>query len=381
MRTRVLHLVRGSTFYGGPDLYTLNAFKSLEGEELDLFLAVLAKDSRDRVPLCREVEQRHLPHCFIDARAWFRLDYLRQLKRLIRSEKIGLIHTHEYKSDLVGLLAARAAGIPAVATVHGWTRNSLRAVVYERLEERLLRRFDRVLASSRFMIEDLGRIGVPPDRIVHVPNAVDVDRFSRVDTSRQDARQNWSIPEKGLVVGTIGRLTREKGHRDLLKAFVEVQKRMPGIRLVILGSGREEGALRELARRLGIGSAIQWISSCPHDEVPVFLKCLDVFVLSSLRENQPLALLEAMAAGIPAVATDVGGVGEVMRHDEEGLLVSPGDRVALADAVVRALQSEESSLMAERALRRVQDRFSLERFSRDVSRIYSELGAPSGSLR
>ena len=119
--------------------------------------------------------------------------------------------------------------------------------------------------------------------------------------------------------------------------------------MVLLGSGEEERALRGLAQKLGVGSAIQWISTCPHDRIPAFLGCLDVFVLPSLRENQPLALLEAMAAGIPVVATDVGGVGEIIRDCEEGLLVSPGDRDALAGALVRALGSGESPEWAAKA--------------------------------
>lgn len=379
MAIRVLHVVRGSVFYGGPDVYTLNTFQSLGGKDHELFLAVLAKDRPDKVPLCREAEDRLLPHAFIDARSGFRVYYLRRLKGLIQTERIDIVHTHEYKSDLVGLLAARAAGIPAVATAHGWTRNSLRAVGYEYLEARLLRHFDRVLASSRFMIEDLNRIGIRPERIVHIPNAVDTDRFAQSDMTRREARQNWNIPEKDPVVGTLGRLTKEKGHRTLLEAFVEVRRRIPGVRLVLLGSGEEERALRGLAQRLGIGDEIQWISTCPRDRIPAFLKCLDVFVLPSLRENQPLALLEAMAAGIPVVATDVGGVGEVIGHGKEGLLVSPGDRNALAEAVVRVLQSEESSLWAERAVHRVLDRFSLGRFAQEMGRVYSDLGAPSGS--
>jgi glycosyltransferase involved in cell wall biosynthesis len=379
MAIRVLHVVKGSVFYGGPDVYTLNTFQSLRGKDHELFLAVLAKDSRDKVPLCREAEDRHLPHFFIDARSRFRVHYLRRLKKLIQTEQIDILHTHEYKSDLFGLLAARAAGIPAVATAHGWTRNSLRAVAYEHLEARLLRRFDRVLVSSRFMVEDLNRIGIPPERIIHIPNAVDTDRFAQSDMTRREARQNWNIPEKDPVVGTIGRLTKEKGHRTLLEAFVEVRRRIPGVRLVLLGSGEEERALRGLARKLGTGNAIQWISTCPQDRIPVFLKCLDVFVLPSLRENQPLALLEAMAAGIPVVATDVGGVGEIIGDCEEGLLVSPGDRSALAEALVRALGSGESSLWVERAVHRVLDRFSLGRFAQDMGRVYSDLGVPLGS--
>jgi glycosyltransferase involved in cell wall biosynthesis len=379
MAARVLHIVRGSTFYGGPDLYTLNTFRSLEGMDHELFLAVLTKDSPDRVPLCREAEDRRLPHCFIDARSGFRPYYVRRLKELIRTERIDIVHTHEYKSDLVGLLAARASGIPAAATAHGWTRNSLRAVVYEHLEGRLLRRFDRVLTGSRFMVEDLRRLGIRPERILHIPNAVDTERFSRKEPSRREARQSWNMPEEDLVVGTIGRLTGEKGHRSLLQAFVEVHKRMPGVRLVFLGDGEDRGALFRLARRLGIEDAVRWIPGCPHERIPAFLRCLDAFVLPSLRENQPLALLEAMAAGIPVVATDVGGVGEIIRDGEEGLLVRPGDRDALVEALVRILGSGESSQRVQRALNTVSGRFSLDRFARDVGRVYSDLAATSRS--
>jgi glycosyltransferase involved in cell wall biosynthesis len=373
MSCRVLHVVRGSTFYGGPEIYILNAFKALAGGSVALRLAVLAKDVRKNVPICREAERQGLPYRFIPARFKFRLHYVRQLISFIQAEHVDVIHTHEYKSDLFGLVAARRCGIPIVATAHGWTRNSIRALVYERLEAHLLRRLDRVLVGSQFMAEDLIRVGVPSDRIVRVPNSVDAEQFSLGGVSPQQAKARLGVPEEAVLIGTVGRLSKEKGHTFLLKAFTKIRAQVRGAKLLILGTGKEARALRRLSRKLGLDDAILWVSSCPHHRMPLLLRALDLFVLPSLRENQPLVLLEAMAAKIPVVATEVGGVKEIMDNGIEGLLVPPGNSETLAEAMLRAIGTKESSLWIEKGIDKVRGCFSLERFSEDMSRVYSNL--------
>jgi len=373
MSQRVMHLVRGSAFYGGPEIYILHVFAALDRQRYAPRLAVLAKDAAENVPICLEAEKLGLPHHFLSARSKFRWNNLRQLKDLIRSERIHVLHTHEYKSGLYGLLAAKSCGIPVVATAHGWTKNSLRARLYERLEALLLRRFNRVLVASEFMEKDLVRLGVPRDRIVRLPNAVDVQRFSLEGVTRAEARAKYLAGKETRLIGTVGRLSREKGHRYLLEALARIRGQMKNLKLMILGTGIEEPSLRRLSQRLGLEDTVKWIPSCPYAEIPLFFKAMDLFVLPSLRENQPLVLLEAMAAGTPVVATRVGGVTEMIRNGSEGLLVPPGNAGALAEAILQALSSEGPCPWVDKAARKVYTSFSLERFGTDINRVYMNI--------
>jgi len=370
---KVLHILRGSAFYGGPEIYVLNLFQSLDLEVNGIQLAVLAKDIQEKVPICREAEKRGLPFHFISARSKFRLHYVRKLKELIQSEKIDLVHTHEYKSDLFGLLVARTLGIPIVATAHGWTRNSVRAVAYERLEAYLLRGVDKVLVASRFMEKDLSNNGVPAGRIVRVANAIDVDRFSLKGVTPEEARATLHINGNGTLIGSFGRMSREKGHRFLLMALARIRDKINNVKLLLLGSGEEESNLHNLSRKLGLENVIQWVPSCLYDTMPFFFRALDLFVLPSLLENQPLVLLEAMAARVPVVATRVGGVEETIQSGREGVLVSPGNAESLAEAIDHAIRSGESSQWVEKAFSKVYTLFSLERFSRDITCVYEKL--------
>jgi len=373
MPIRILHVVRGSAFYGGPEMTVLNAFKAFDDRDFALSLAVLAKDARERVPVCTEADRLGLPLHFIPARPRFRLRYARRLRELIGTLKIDIMHTHGYKSGLFGLAAAGGCGIPAVATAHGWTRNALRAHLYEGVEARILKRFDRVCTCSEHMKMDLVRSGVAAERIRLVRNAVDAKGFAAGGSADRQWPSDLQVPEGAVLVGTIGRLSREKGQRFLLEAFAKVHREVPEAFLLIAGAGDREGELRALAQELGIAVAVGWVPKCPHDRVPSLLGAMDLFVLPSLMENQPLVLLEAMAAGVPVVATRVGGVGEIIEDSREGLLVRPGDSHALAETILRALGDGKGSRRAEKAEEKVRSAFSIEQYGRALADVYVEV--------
>lgn len=373
MSIRILHVVRGSVFYGGPEITVLNAFEAFDGRDFVLSLAVLAKDERTHVPVCAEAESLGMALHFIPARPRFRLRYARRLRELIGTLRIDIVHTHGYKSGLFGLAAANGCGIPAVATAHGWTRNALRAHVYEGLEARILKRFDRVCTCSEYMKMDLVRAGVAAERIRLVHNAVDVEGFAGGGLADREGRLGRQVPEGAVLIGTIGRLSSEKGQRFLLEAFAKVRREVPEAFLLIGGTGDREGELRAFAEDLGVAVAVLWVPECPHEQVPSLLGAMDLFVLPSLMENQPLVLLEAMAAGVPVVATRVGGVGEIIEDSREGLLVRPGDSVALAETILRALGDGEGSRRAEKAEEKVRSAFSIEQYGRALGSVYDEI--------
>jgi len=241
---------------------------------------------------------------------------------LIREWRADVVHTHGYRADVVAGLAAARAGVPTVSTVHGFTGGDIKNRFYELLQLRAFRRMNAVVAVSSPLRLKLIRAGVPEPRVHCIRNA-----WARSSTPlrRHDARVVLGLPDSELVIGWVGRLSPEKGP-DL---FLEALSRVPW-QASVVGDGRLGGTLRRLAEGLGVSDRIRWhglVSSAGR-----LLGAFDLLVLSSRTEGTPIVLFEAMEAGVPIVATSVGGVPDVLGPDD-ALLVSPGDSDRLAEAI------------------------------------------------
>jgi glycosyltransferase involved in cell wall biosynthesis len=272
----------------------------------------------------------------------------RAVAELCRRLRPDAVHTHGYRPDVVDAPAARRLGIPVVTTVHGFTGGGWKNRLYEQLQCRAFRRFDAVVAVSQPLVERLVRAGVPAERIHGVSNAWP-DAEQPLD--RAAARQALGIPPDGLVAGWVGRLSYEKGADVLLDALLHLVD-LP-IVVSVVGQGIERAALQCRARRLGLDQLILWHGS--RRDAGRLFRAFDVFVMSSRTEGTPMVLFEAMAAGVPVVATRVGGVPDVV-SPEEAALVPANDPVALA-AEIRAVYrnpaaSQERALRARERLRR-----------------------------
>jgi glycosyltransferase involved in cell wall biosynthesis len=216
-----------------------------------------------------------------------------------------------------------------VTTLHGFTGGGWRNRLYERLQRRSVRRFDAVVAVSRPLAQFLVREGVPAERIHVVPNAWEA---SGTLMRRDVARRALGIPEDGFHIGWVGRLTREKGADVLIDALAPLSD-LPIVGSFV-GEGPERATLEARAVARGLGGRVKWHGMIV-DAARLFA-AFDLFVLSSRTEGTPITLFEAMAAGVPVVATAVGGVPDVV-SSAEALLVPPGDPALLSSAIRVAL--------------------------------------------
>lgn len=293
----------------------------------------------------------------------------RELVRIGRDFRPHVVHTHGYRSDLVGSSAARAIGAPVVTTVHGYTRGDWKNRLYEHLQRLALRRFDAVVAVSDALAEDL-RARRGELRLVTIRNGwIAPGR----PLARDEARGRLGLSGDDPVVGWVGRLTPEKGC-DL---FLEAATRLDGpeARFSILGDGPERDALRARFRDLERRGRVRWHGAQP--DAWALLRAFDLLVLSSRTEGTPIVLLEAAHAGVPVVATSVGGVPDVL-GEEGGWLVSPGRPDALAGTVARALADpEEGRRRARRLAERVRRRFDAGRWVEAHERLYRRVRAAS----
>jgi glycosyltransferase involved in cell wall biosynthesis len=257
------------------------------------------------------------------------------LVALARARGALILHVHGYAAADFGRLAARAVGAKLVLHEHF---ADPRMPAYQALADRLLRRrTDGAIAVSRSTREFLvKRRFVPEDRVRLIWNGAPLDEFAPVPRERAlRVRRELGIPEGALVVGTIGRLNAQKGHRFLVEAAARLLSRREHARVLVVGDGDLMGDLQGRAVALGIAHRVVFAGH--RTDVPDLLGALDVFCISSLYEGTPLALFEAMAAGKAIVSTSVDGCREVLEDGVTGVLVPPADAGALADGLDRVL--------------------------------------------
>ncbi len=252
----------------------------------------------------------------------------RELVLLLRDEKIGILCAHGHKARLLGWLAARRAGIPVVGVSHGWTWQDWKTALYERLDQWVHRRMDAVVAVSQGQADKIIRTGMPKSRVTVIHNAVDTSRFVRPfdPEYRNKLLANFDSPPE-LILGAAGRLSPEKGFDRMIEAFRQLthgpETVFPDVGLVLFG----EGFLREPLQRQIDSAGLSDRFKMPGftSELDKFLPYFDIFVQSSHTEGFPCVNVEAMSAGVPVVATAVGGVPEQIIDGVTGFLVPPDD--------------------------------------------------------
>ncbi len=260
-----------------------------------------------------------------------------QLARIVREYQPDIIQSHNVKSHFLIASSGLRGRVPWIAFNHGYTAEDLKMRLYNRLDRWSLPRASRVVVVCRAFGDLVRSWGVPEDRIAVRHNSVAPAPY--VDSNEvSELRDRLNIPAGYRVLLSVGRLSREKAHVDLLRAVAELKRRGEGnFRLVIVGAGPELNSLETEARALGMADQAVFAGSTTR--VAPYYWLADLFILPSHSEGSPNVLLEAMASGVPVVATAVGGVPEIVQPGVNGLLVPPGEPPAMADEISRLLGS------------------------------------------
>jgi len=291
------------------------------------------------------------------------------LRRLIARVQPSIVHTHGYRSDLMAGMAAGASRTPRVATAHGFTGGDAKNRLYEWLQGRTLRRFEAVVAVSQTMVEWLRRHGVKAERIQLLRNAWRPGPL----LARSAARNDLGISPEARVIGWVGRLSQEKGP----DVFLEAMALLPDLEVqaCVLGEGALRAGLEAEAVRRGLASRVRWLGAVPN--AAAHLPAFDALVLSSRTEGTPMVLLEAMAAGIPIVATGVGGVPDVIRS-EHAWLVPPEAPDRLAAGIRECLTDHPlASRRTAAARRHLESEYAVEPWLDRHEALYRRLAASS----
>jgi glycosyltransferase involved in cell wall biosynthesis len=322
----------------------------------------------------------------IDMRSRLDLRAKMRLVRLLRAERVGLLHTHLVHATYLGRRAARRAGVGAVVSTVHLVERAWRP--WRSMADRLTSgASDAIVCVSDSAREQyLKRVGVRPDKVRVIHNGIDLARFScsRGAEDRAAAKKALGLPAPisggTRVIVSLGRLRRQKGHDVALRAMAIVARRVPDAVMLVVGDGPERAKLKALHARLGLEGKAVFVGQRP--DVARVLAAADCLVAPSRYEGFGLAAAEAMASGLPVIASRIDSLPEVIADDVSGLLVPPGDPGALAAAIERVLGDDELAARLGRAAReRVRERFTLETMLGAYTDLYEEVLAAKGGAQ
>lgn len=379
MKFKIAYVLTPITF-GGLEKVSLNFLKHVDRERFDIepimFLRPWEKGNffEDEIrrlnfesftiPVANSVngELLRVPRCLL------------KLKDLVGKRHYDLVHTHGYLADLLGLPAARASGVPAVSTCHGFIPGGLKLSLYNRLDLFALGCFDRVIAVSDSIRRDWLKNRVPNERIKVIENSTSC-RLSQADSSEsgledRDSKRKMAGAGPGeILLGYSGRLSREKGIADLICAMkMLIESGLP-LKLVLLGDGAQRLELEELAVANGVKEHVCFAGF--QTDVESWLAAMDIFVFPSHSEGTPMALLEAMASGVPCIATAVGGIPAVIHSGINGILISPGEPDEIRDAVrLLVFDREKRSSLAQNAQLKIEQKYNVHNWARSIEAEY-----------
>jgi len=379
----VLHILEATT--GGTRRHLVDITAALDKEKFDVSVACATRRDPAFLP---DVEKMRAAGVDVTVIPMVRsinlvsdIVALARLVRLLKGGSFDIVHTHSSKAGFLGRLAARLTKVPvAVHTAHVFAfQMSIHPAIQslylalERLVAPLTRRFICVCEDEKTTAVKAGL--APADRFVVIPNGL-----PEPDPDPPPPPTDIGFGPEHVIIGTIGRLTRQKRHVDLILAAKSVVKHAPRARFVIVGTGELQAELEALIDELALRETVRIINV--RDSFESYYPAIDIFALPSAWEGMPYALLDAMSHGNAIVATRVGGVPEAIYDDESGLLVPPADPAALAIALVRLVNEPDlRSRLGTNAQKAVAGDFSLERMVEQTEELYEELAARSAGER
>ena len=376
-------LVATSIDSGGVTTYLANLVRQLPRDRYEVALA--SGPEQFQVSLVQQLDVPHYPIALTKSINPIKdLVAVYQLCRLIRRERFDVVHSHMAKADLVAALAAWFCRVSCiVSTAHGPTRltpgPSWRQSIFDAFE-RIYRRLNTIVISVSTATTHLllTKYRVPPEKIMTIPNGVDVKRI-RAAADRENARRRLSLGSEQPVIGIVGRLVAQKSPETLILAMRELVQKWPNLVCLIVGDGPRAAELTQLVRDHQLDRSVRLLGH--REDVPALLSALDIFVLPTNYEGMSLSVLEAMAAGLPVIASRVEGMDELVEHERTGLLVPPKDVAACRQAVDWLLSdSVRARRMGQLAFERVQSTYDLEqqirRTERTVWQTFAAGGAP-----
>lgn len=344
---------------------------NIDRDQIDSELVVTREPENQNLQLTTAFRDLQLPAHELPMSGRFDLRVVRSLVKLIRERNIDILHSHGYKSDIIGIIAAKITRIKSISTPHGFEKtDDWKLHQFIRLGCRAFRYFDLVVPLSLELCNDVRRFSVPEKKIVYVRNGVDLTpiEFRRPSVYRASSGQ----PETVRTVGFIGQLIGRKNVSELLDVFNAIAVENREVKLVLLGDGDSRAAYEDHASRLPTHKQIHFVGfqNQPLEHLATF----DLFVMTSTLEGIPRCLMESMAMGIPVAAYDIPGVDQLIEHGKTGLLAPLGNKEALEKCWRELLwNGDVADEISQNAANHINEKFSARRMAVEYTEVYSQL--------
>jgi len=364
---RVLQLVSSAGLFGA-ERVLLELSQHLSAQGWGVEVGALRAPGMERIAVVDRARELGLPTVTFPCRTGFDARAMARIREHVRRGQVDVVHGHGYKSNIY-LLLALGSRSPArlVSTCHNWLTDSLKLMLYELLDKLALHQFHHVVAVSPPLLQELAAAGI--EACSMIDNGLDlVDRLPAAE--RGSLRASLGVPRGAVMLLAIGRLDRWKAYDRLLEALARLRR--ADLHLVLVGDGDLRADLEDQARRLGVEGRVTLAGY--RRDVGRLLLASDIFVISSRKEGLPMVLLEAMAAGLPVVATRVGAIPDALGDGQAGVLVPAEDPGALAAAIeALAADKERRAALAGAAQRIHAARFSRRAMGQRYIELYRRL--------
>lgn len=365
---KILQFITPNGFYGA-ERWVLALANNLQQGEATCDLAVTKEFEDQDLRVAEYYPQEKGQVHYLNMNGKFDIkNAVNQLVKVIKDHDIDVIHTHGYKSDIIGLWAARKAGIIAVSTPHGFSSQvSLKMKVFIGIGCRTLRHFDAVAPLSAELLNDMKRLKVPESKTVFIENGVDL-----TESLNLPVKQPSSEPITSPVIGYVGQLIPRKGIGDMIKAFEKVWQKHPSATLQLIGDGEQRQQLEAQAQQTECANNIKFLGF--RDDRLALVQQFDLFCMTSELEGIPRCLMESLSLNTPAVAYNIPGVDQLIKHEENGLLAPHADVDALAEQLLRMIEDNELRLrLTTRGKQIVEERFSARRMAEEYLTLFTQL--------
>jgi len=336
--------------FGGLEKVSLNFLKNFNLNKFDIVPILLIRPWEDRNFFLQEIQNHKIRYHTIPV-AIKPLDKGRDYLRIIRSffllfsilrkGDFDILHTNGYFADIIGGIAAKMIQIPHVSTCHGFIENDFKLRLYNLLDIFVLRFADRIISVADSIKDKLIHKGINGDKISIIQNAIIVPTLTDVEINEQriSARKQYDINQDEIFVGYVGRLSKEKGLKYLLEAGIKLRSQGLLIKIIFIGDEPERNTLEASACKNGILQQV--IFTGFQKNAIKLLPAIDLFILPSLTEGTPMALLEAMSFGIPPIASRVGGIPKVITSGKNGVLVTPENSTQIAESILKLSEDND----------------------------------------
>jgi glycosyltransferase involved in cell wall biosynthesis len=342
----------------------------VDKESCQYFHAIFDEQKNGANSFANEIQKLGAKPLILVKSMIFVLNNIFKISKFIKSNKINIICSHDYKSNFYAVIVARIFGMPAISVFHGRTGTDWKSTIYEKFDDWIRPFFSRIVSVSNYTALN----AISPalrSKIVIIPNAVKIENVYGY-SSPENFKRELGIADDDFVILYAGRLSREKGIQYLIAAAESIIKKHKNIKFLILGEGAERKSLESFVSQKDLHQYVKFLGF--QQDIDQYFELMDVLILPSLSEGMPLVILEAFVHRKPVIANDVGGISEVVSNYENGILTKSGDIDSLHKAIEYCkTHRKETVSYGENGYKMIQQKYNFDRQMQNYVALYRDL--------